>query len=148
MLPDRSNTTMTSRVAGGGGAGTVAAMIVFVGNHNRSLHWKLQQGSPFERTPRILPAMSNRPDPELPPETWSPLGTVTPVALLALTVENPSATGGGRFFTGPLGWWAQKNFSPLPRKACRTWANGMPPTGSLRPRGVKTPPLSWWGAMT
>src|SRR3954454_20150437 len=103
MLPERSKTTMTSRVTGGGGAGTGAAMIVFVGNRDRSRHWKVQQRSPFERTPVILPAMSNRPDPELPPETWSPFGTVTPVALLLLTVENPSATGGESFLTDPLG---------------------------------------------
>ena len=86
------------------GAGTVAAMIAFVGNHSRSEQLKLQQGSPFERTPRIRPAISNRPEPELPPETCRPFGTVTPVRLLDLTVENPSATGRESFLTAPLGW--------------------------------------------
>src|SRR5436305_11679446 len=104
MLPDRSNTTMTSRVTGGGGTGTVAAMIDFVGNQSRSEQEKLQHGSPLERTPQIRPAMSKSPEPELPPETCSPLGTVMPAPLLALTVANPSAMGGDSFFAAPLGW--------------------------------------------
>src|SRR4029434_1476735 len=103
MLPDRSITTMTSRVTGGGGAGTVAAMIDFVGNQSRSEQAKLQHGSPNESTPQIRPAMSKSPDPELPPETCNPFGTVIPVSPLALTFANPSAMGGDSFFTAPLG---------------------------------------------
>ena len=104
MLPDRSNTTMTSREIGGGGAGTMAARMVLVGKYSRSEQLKLQQGSPFDRTPQIRPAMSNNPEPELPPDTWREEGTVIPEAPLAFTAANPSETRGEIFFTAPLGW--------------------------------------------
>ena len=60
------------------------------------------QGSPFESTPTIRPASSNRPEPELPPETWKFDGTLIPMVFRPVTVAK-DAWGREIFFTAPLG---------------------------------------------
>ena len=77
--------------------------MLLVGNQLRSRQPKLQHGSPFDSTPRMRPAMSKSPEPELPPDTCTPFGTVIAPLLLVFTVENPSVTGGESFLTAPFG---------------------------------------------
>src|SRR5215469_2344305 len=70
MLPERSNTIITSRVAGGGGVGAKSGRIEAVGKYRSEKGLPSRpQGSPNDKTPRMRPTMSNSPEPELPPET-------------------------------------------------------------------------------
>jgi hypothetical protein len=125
MLPERSKTSMTSRVTGGGEAGTRSARMFLVGQYASA---PPAQGLPLDNTPTIRPAVSNRPDPELPPETCTLCGTVMPLELLPVTVAKPCPSGIESFFTAPLGWWIPNTCSPGAKagRSCRNWIAGMP----------------------
>jgi hypothetical protein len=116
MLPERSITSITSRVMGGGGVGAICVRMVAVGKYRS---WEPEQGLPLDSTPTMRPAASNKPEPELPPDTWKVVGTRTPIAPLAVTAAN-DACGKEIFWTAPFGWWIPNTCSPTSGRSCRS----------------------------
>ena len=100
MLPERSKTIITSRVIGGGDAPRSGRMLA-VGKYLSKTGLE-PHGEPLDSTPTMRPAASNKPEPELPPDTEKLVGTVTALGSLVTTASKPG-WGIESFLTAPLG---------------------------------------------